>query len=182
MESLDPGTHKVLFNPSEHLWQVWGLILNTILPLLLFVWASSLPLEVGYLVVEGSNILLSMVVQQQVVILKFLQEKMSTRPSSLPSCQMCEKITLVPLYLYLKRPEIVSQSVCFCLPPLLLHQCPSTSYHVKKPGRGPSPRVQPCWHLNFRLFASGNRRTECCSSHSISGTLLWQPELTRTDV
>ena len=130
----------------------------------------------------GSNILLSMVVQQQVVILKFLQEKMSTRPSSLPSCQMCEKITLVPLYLYLKRPEIVSQSVCFCLPPLLLHQCPSTSYHVKKPGRGPSPRVQPCWHLNFRLFASGNRRTECCSSHSISGTLLWQPELTRTDV
>ena len=22
VESLDPGTHKVLFNPSEHLWQV----------------------------------------------------------------------------------------------------------------------------------------------------------------
>ena len=27
--------HKVLFEPSEHLWQVWGLILNMILPLLL---------------------------------------------------------------------------------------------------------------------------------------------------
>ena len=24
------GAHKVLFEPSEHLWQVWGLILNVI--------------------------------------------------------------------------------------------------------------------------------------------------------
>ena len=47
--SLGPGARDVLFEPSEHLWQVWGLILNTILPLLLFVWASSLPLEVGCL-------------------------------------------------------------------------------------------------------------------------------------
>ena len=35
--------------------------------------------------VPGSNILLSMVVQQRVVILEFLQEKMSKRPSTPPS-------------------------------------------------------------------------------------------------
>ena len=32
--SLGPGVHKVLFESSEHLWWVWGLILNAILPLL----------------------------------------------------------------------------------------------------------------------------------------------------
>ena len=32
--SLSPGTHKVLFVPSKHLWWVWGLILNAIVPLL----------------------------------------------------------------------------------------------------------------------------------------------------
>ena len=32
--SLCPGVHKVSFEPSEHLWQVWGLILNVILSLL----------------------------------------------------------------------------------------------------------------------------------------------------
>ena len=31
---LGPGAHKALFEPSERLWQVWGLILNTILPIL----------------------------------------------------------------------------------------------------------------------------------------------------
>ena len=29
-----PGVHNVLFEPSEHLWWVWGLIVNAILPLL----------------------------------------------------------------------------------------------------------------------------------------------------
>ena len=29
-----PGVHKVLFEPSERLWRVWSLILNTISPLL----------------------------------------------------------------------------------------------------------------------------------------------------
>ena len=29
-----PGAHKVLFVSSEHLWRVWGLILNMIFPLL----------------------------------------------------------------------------------------------------------------------------------------------------
>ena len=32
--SLGPGEHMVLFEPSEHLWRVWGLILNVILSLL----------------------------------------------------------------------------------------------------------------------------------------------------
>ena len=32
--SLGPGAHKILFEWSEHLWWVQGLILNEILPLL----------------------------------------------------------------------------------------------------------------------------------------------------
>ena len=42
MES--PGAHKVLFEPSEHLWWVWGLILNVILPLLPSCWGLSFAL------------------------------------------------------------------------------------------------------------------------------------------
>ena len=47
--------------------------------------ATPLPLDVGYLFLVGSNILQSTVVQQQVVVLEFSQEKMSARPSTLPS-------------------------------------------------------------------------------------------------
>ena len=36
-----PGVHKILFEPSEHLWWVWGLILNEISPLLLSCWGFS---------------------------------------------------------------------------------------------------------------------------------------------
>ena len=37
-----PGAHKVLFEPLEHLWQVWGLlILNAIFPLLPSFWGFS---------------------------------------------------------------------------------------------------------------------------------------------
>ena len=43
-----------------------------------------MPVNVGYLSLVGSNILPSMVVQQQVAILEFSQEKMSTRPSTPP--------------------------------------------------------------------------------------------------
>ena len=39
----------------------------------------------GYLFLVGPNILQSVVVQQQVVILEFSQEKMSSHPSTLPS-------------------------------------------------------------------------------------------------
>ena len=42
---------------------------------------ASLPLDMGYLFLVGSNILLSMVVQQHIVILESSQ-KMSTRPST----------------------------------------------------------------------------------------------------
>ena len=33
-----PGAHNVLFEPSESLWWVWGLILNVISPFLLSCW------------------------------------------------------------------------------------------------------------------------------------------------
>ena len=41
VKSLGPGVHKVLFEPSEHLWWVWSLILNVILPLLPSYWDFS---------------------------------------------------------------------------------------------------------------------------------------------
>ena len=45
--SLGPGARDVLFEPSEHLWQVWGLILNAILPLLPSCWGFSFALGCG---------------------------------------------------------------------------------------------------------------------------------------
>ena len=81
-----PGVHKVLFEPSEHLWQVWGLILNATSPLLPSSGASPLPLDMGCLFLRGSHILLLMVVQQLAVILESLQKKMSAYPSTPPSC------------------------------------------------------------------------------------------------
>ena len=45
--SLRPGAHKVLFEPSEHLWQVWGLILNATAPLLPSCWGFSFALGRG---------------------------------------------------------------------------------------------------------------------------------------
>ena len=74
-----------LFEPSECLWWVWSLILNAIFPLLPFCWGFSFALWCGVSFLVGSNILLLTVVQQWVVILEFLQEKMSTHPSTLPS-------------------------------------------------------------------------------------------------
>ena len=50
--------------------------------------ASPLPLDVGYLFLVGSNILLSMVVQQCVVILEFLQETMRAGRSAPPSWEI----------------------------------------------------------------------------------------------
>ena len=38
LEPLSPGAHQVLFEPSAHLWWVWGLILSMILPLLPSCW------------------------------------------------------------------------------------------------------------------------------------------------
>ena len=45
--SLGPGAHKVLFEPSQHLWWVWDLILNAILPLLTSCWGFSFALGHG---------------------------------------------------------------------------------------------------------------------------------------
>ena len=42
-----PGAHKVLFDPSAHLWWVGGLILNVILLLLSSCWGLSSPLLCG---------------------------------------------------------------------------------------------------------------------------------------
>ena len=44
MGSPGPGAHKVLFEPSELLWWVWGLILNTTSPLLPSCWGFSFAL------------------------------------------------------------------------------------------------------------------------------------------
>ena len=42
-----PGVQKVLFELSQRLWQVWGLILNAILPLLPSCWGFSFALGCG---------------------------------------------------------------------------------------------------------------------------------------
>ena len=59
-----PGAHKVLFEPSKHLWQVWGLILSAFCSSCHLAGVSPLPLNVGYLFLVGSNIFLWMVIQQ----------------------------------------------------------------------------------------------------------------------
>ena len=46
---------------------------------------SSLSLDVGYLFLVSSGVLLSMVVQQLVAILMLLQEEMDAHPFTLPS-------------------------------------------------------------------------------------------------
>ena len=60
---LGPGAHKVCLSPLS-ISQVWGLILNVILPLLLSCWGFSFALGHGVSFLVGSNILLSAVVQQ----------------------------------------------------------------------------------------------------------------------
>ena len=47
VESLGPGVHKVLFEPSEYVWPVWGLILNTTPPFLPSYWAFSFAVGCG---------------------------------------------------------------------------------------------------------------------------------------
>ena len=42
-----PGELKVLFEPSKHLWWVWGLILNAISPFLPSCWGFSFVLGCG---------------------------------------------------------------------------------------------------------------------------------------
>ena len=76
-----------LFEPSESLCWVLGLILSAIFPVLQSCWGFfALGHGVSFLV--GSNILLLTVIQQQVVILEFFQ-KLSACPSTLPSWIKC---------------------------------------------------------------------------------------------
>ena len=83
--SLGPGSkHKVLFEPSECLWQEWGVTLNMILSLLPSCRGFFFTLGCAVSSLGGIQHLLSMVVQQWVVILEFSQEKMSACPSSPP--------------------------------------------------------------------------------------------------
>lgn len=75
--------YKVLFEPSERLWWIWGLILNAISLPATTCWgfAFALGCRVSFLV--GSNILLLMVLQQWVVILVVSsQEKITPTLSS----------------------------------------------------------------------------------------------------
>ena len=85
MGSLCSCAHKVLFEPSQHLWQVWGLILNAILTLLPSYWGFSFAL--GCAVSFFGGIQPSPVDGYSAAScnLEFSQEKMSTRASTLPS-------------------------------------------------------------------------------------------------
>ena len=75
--SLGPGVHKALFELSECLWQVWGLILNMISPLLPSCWVFSFAFGCGVSFFwwdQTPVILLLMVVQQWVAVLEFCKE------------------------------------------------------------------------------------------------------------
>ena len=58
------GAHKVLFEPSEILWQVWGLILSVIAPLLPSCWGFSFALGHGVSLFDGIQHSPLMVFQQ----------------------------------------------------------------------------------------------------------------------
>ena len=81
-----PSMHKVLFEPSKDIWWVWDLILNVILPLLPSCWGFSFAFGHRISFMVGSNIFLSMVIEQLDAILECSQEKMSICLSTLPSC------------------------------------------------------------------------------------------------
>ena len=50
---LGPGVHTVLFEPSQHLWWAWDLILNIVLPLLPFFGGFSFALGCGVSFIIG---------------------------------------------------------------------------------------------------------------------------------
>ena len=80
-----PQVHKDLFEPSEHLWWVWSLILNVILHLLPSCWGFSFALGRGVSFFGGIQHSPVNSFHQQVVILEFSQEKISAHPSTVPS-------------------------------------------------------------------------------------------------
>ena len=96
-----------LFDPSERLWQIWSLILKVISPLLLPCWDFSFALGCGAsFFLTRSNIILLTVVQQRVVILEFLQEKMSAHRFTPPSA-ILGIINCVCVYLCVSNVEII---------------------------------------------------------------------------
>ena len=78
-------------------WQVWDLILLWLCPSCHLTAGSFLSVDMGDLFLVGSSILLSMAVQQLVVILVLLQEEMSACPT-LPS--WTESPAIIYLYMF----------------------------------------------------------------------------------
>ena len=73
-----PWCAQGLFECSEYLWWVSGLIPNVISPLLPSYWGLSFAPGCGISFFVGSNILQSTVIQQQAAVWEFSQEKKST--------------------------------------------------------------------------------------------------------
>ena len=88
--SLGAGAHTVVFEPSSlsisGAYEVWFSMWFH--PSFHLGGAFPLSLDVGYLFLVGSNFLLSMDVQQWVLILELSQKMMNTRPPTLPSCNV----------------------------------------------------------------------------------------------
>ena len=76
--------------------------------------ASPLSLDIGYPLEGVSNILLSMVVQQQFVILEFSQEKIRAYSSTLPSWRI--RSDRVPEALWRKVHNTVQEVVTKTIP------------------------------------------------------------------
>ena len=86
-----PGVHKVLFELSEHLRWIWGLILNEILPLLPCCWGFSFAFGRGVSFFGGIQHSPFDGCSAASCILEF-SEKLSTCPSTLPFCHFGLKI------------------------------------------------------------------------------------------
>ena len=88
MGSLGPGAHKIWFEPSEHLWQILGLILNMVSPLLPSCWGVSFARGYGVSFFGGIEHSPANDCSAASCNLEFFQEKMHVGPSTLPSCKI----------------------------------------------------------------------------------------------
>ena len=96
-----------LFEPSEHLWWVWGLILIVVLPLLLSCWGFSFALGCGVSFYGGIQHFLADGCSAASCNLVFSQEKMSTGPSTPPLVPIssCLQVILHRTFVEHKHPE-----------------------------------------------------------------------------
>ena len=78
-----PWCTRGCFEPSESLWWIWGVILSMIASLLPSYWGFSFSLGCGMCFFGGG--IQQSPVQQQVAILEFSLEQMSSHPSTPPS-------------------------------------------------------------------------------------------------